>query len=190
MNAIDAVLLGVILVSVAVGTMRGLVREVFGIVSLAAALVLAYLLGPVLLGVVAGSGAGAVAYLVSCAAVFVVSLVALAIVSRLLTGLLRALHLGGLDRALGGLFGLGRALLVTITVLTILVLTMDSDSPALRESVMLRAHAPGIEWLGTRIPHEGVRREFERRWSALSVRSPLEIAAARPGPAWTHSDRA
>lgn len=168
MNVLDALLLGVILVSTAVGFMRGLVREVFGVLSLAASLLIAYVLGPALLVVVLGSSAGPIAYLVACAVVFAVSMVGLALASRLVTGLLKALHLGGLDRVLGGIFGVGRALLVTVTVLTVLVLVFDPGTPVLRESVLLRLHAPGVEWLGTRIPHEGVRREFERRWAELA----------------------
>jgi len=177
-TALDLLLLGVALVSTALGLSRGLVREVFGVVSLALALLAAYLLGPVALVVFVGADAGPGSYLITCAIVFVVTLVALSLAAHVVRGILKMLRLGGLDRLLGGIFGVARALLVTVAALTALVLVVDPRSPALRGSFVLRLEAPAVEWVGRRIPHEGIRDGFARRWERLGVRRITLRAAA------------
>jgi membrane protein required for colicin V production len=115
MSWLDYAVLGVLVVSIAVGVIRGLVREVISILGWVIAFLAAGLFGGPLGDVmpqaiptpelrVAG------AYVV----VFIVSLVVAAMLGLVLSKAVHAVGLGGLDRTLGAGFGATRGLLFVL----------------------------------------------------------------------------
>jgi membrane protein required for colicin V production len=119
MPAIDWIFIAVLVVSLLMGAWRGLVYEVLSLVNWVAAFVLAQLFAPWAaqwLPMTSASetvryAAGFVVVLVAC--VFIGGLIAM-----LLSKLVSAIGLGGVDRLLGSAFGLvrGAVILLAVTV--------------------------------------------------------------------------
>jgi membrane protein required for colicin V production len=136
MTWLDYAILVVLLASVAWGVWRGLVREVISV----AAWVLAFLGANMLAEPLGEKLSGAlptpeIRVLVAFIAVFIVILVICALLSRQLTMLAKAAGLAELDRMLGGVFGLARALLVLLAFALLAGLTALPRQPAWRNSV-------------------------------------------------------
>lgn len=114
MTQFDFIVLGLLLISAAVGFARGAVREVFALLALVAAAALAIfglpLFGPIVRGIVRPDWLGTAASLVL---VFIVAFVALRLIGAAIARQVQSTQmLGLLDRSLGLLIGLGRGLIV------------------------------------------------------------------------------
>lgn len=114
MTQFDILVLGLLLISAAVGFVRGAVREVFALLALVAAAGLSIfglpVFGPLVRDVVKPEWLGTVA---SLALVFVVAFVALRLIGAAIARHVQSTQmLGFLDRSLGLLIGLGRGLIV------------------------------------------------------------------------------
>lgn len=111
MNWVDIVVLGVILVSGLLGAMRGLVREVLGVAAWVAAALIAspYGLFPYVSPWVRQQFSDpTVADAVAFGGVFLIVLIVLSLLVGALSNAVRGSALGGLDRTLGLVFGIGR----------------------------------------------------------------------------------
>ncbi|WP_068878999.1 CvpA family protein [Phenylobacterium sp. CCH12-B4] len=114
MTQFDILVLGLLVISAAVGFVRGAVREVFALAALVVAAALAIFglpaFGPIFRGAVKPEWLGTIAALV---VVFAVAFIALRLIGA---GIARHVQstqmLGFLDRSLGLLIGLGRGLIV------------------------------------------------------------------------------
>lgn len=114
MTQFDFIVLGLLLISAAVGFARGAVREVFALLALVAAAALAIfglpVFGPIVREVVRPDWLGTAASLVL---VFVVAFIALRLIGAAIARQVQNTQmLGFLDRSLGLLIGLGRGLIV------------------------------------------------------------------------------
>jgi membrane protein required for colicin V production len=120
----DWILLGVLLASMMVGMWRGLVYEVLSLAGWVAAFILAQWLAadavawlPFL-----QDAAAQVQFAVAFALVFVAALFAAGLLSWLVKKLVETVGLRPVDRALGGLFGLARGVLVLLALTVVLQL--------------------------------------------------------------------
>ena len=113
MNGFDLAILGVILVSAGVGVLRGFIRETLSLVAWLLALWLAF--------VYAEAGAKyfvdyvtspALQVAAAFAAIFVLALLVFTVAAYLIHRALRLEALVGVDRLLGGMFGIVRALII------------------------------------------------------------------------------
>ncbi len=124
MTWLDYALVGVFAVSLVLGIWRGLVREVVAIlgwvIAFLAANLLAGPLGPAMPQAIPSAESRVAAAYV---AVFVASLIVTSLAGLLLSNVVRAVGLGGLDRLLGGGFGVLRALLIALAVALLAGLT-------------------------------------------------------------------
>lgn len=116
-SALDLIVAAVLALSVFIGGMRGLIRELLSIAIWIAAILGAFRYGSavgVWLDLSAGIGplAGFVAVF---AAVFIVG----ALAKKLMASMVKAVGLGGVDRTLGLLFGGARGLLVCLVALVV-----------------------------------------------------------------------
>jgi membrane protein required for colicin V production len=114
MTQFDFIVLGLLLISAAVGFARGAVREVFALVALVAAAGLSIFglpaFGPIVRDVIKPDWLGTAAALVL---VFIVAFVALRLIGAAIARQVQNTQmLGFLDRSLGLLIGLGRGLIV------------------------------------------------------------------------------
>jgi len=135
MTWLDYAVAGVFVVSLAVGAWRGLVREVLSIlgwvIGFLAAGLLAGPLGPVMPDAIPSPELRiAVAYL----AVFVGAVFVTALVGLLISKIVQAAGLGGVDRMLGALFGVARGALIVLAAALLAGLTSAPRQSFWRDS--------------------------------------------------------
>lgn len=126
MNVVDIIMIAVIGLSSLMGIIRGLTKEVFGLVSWGGAGVAAYLLYPV-------AGHFALAYIKNPTiaavaagfAIFLIFLIFFSLISHVISSYVKDSALGGVDRALGFGFGIFRA----VMLLCFLELALSSFMP-------------------------------------------------------------
>jgi len=162
MTWVDAVLLAVVAVSGGIGYLRGLVREVLGVGAWIGALLFAFYMLDAFRGVFAGllpadwiAGAPWIADVAAIGAVFVVTLIVLKIVIALVAGMVRQSVLGGVDRALGVVFGLGRGvvlILVAYIAAGAFVPNTELWPAPIRQARALPLIAEGADWLNAQLP--------------------------------------
>jgi len=135
MTWLDYAVIGVFAVSLVVGAWRGLVREVLSIlgwiIAFLAANLLAGPLGPAMPQAIPSPELRVAAAYV---AVFVVSLIATALLGLLLSKIVKAVGLGGIDRMLGALFGAARGLLIVLAAALLAGLSSAPRQPFWRDS--------------------------------------------------------
>jgi membrane protein required for colicin V production len=111
----DYVVLFILIASVVISTMRGLVKEILSLVGWVAAFVVANAFGaqlaPMLPSVVPGE---AVRMIVAFIALFLGVRVLMGLLALAITALIDAAGLSLADRGLGGLFGLGRGIVIVL----------------------------------------------------------------------------
>lgn len=124
MTWLDYVVIGVVAVSIAWGAWRGLVREIVSVAGWVIAFLAANLLaGPAGERLPESLARPELRILVAFVGIFIVSLVVTTLFGLLLSKILKAAGLGGLDRALGALFGLVRGALIVIVLALLAGLT-------------------------------------------------------------------
>jgi membrane protein required for colicin V production len=136
MSWLDYAILGVLAVSVVWGIWRGFVREVISL----AGWVLAFLAANAVAGPLGDAlptsiSSPEVRVLVAFLVVFIFTLSIATVAGMLLSRLLKAAGLGGLDRTLGGLFGLARGVVILLALAVAAGLTMAPRHPLWKESV-------------------------------------------------------
>jgi membrane protein required for colicin V production len=143
---LDYAVIGVFVLSVAVGIWRGLIREVVSILGWVIAFLAANLLGgPLGPSMPQAIPTPELRVAAAYAAIFVVSLILTSLVGLLLSKVVGAVGLGGIDRLLGSLFGAARGLLVLLAAALIAGLTSAPTQPFWRDSLSgpLLAQAAG-----------------------------------------------
>ena len=136
MSVLDLAAVAVIVVSAGWGIWRGFTREVMSL----AGWVLAFLAANAVAGPLGEMMPGAVAtpevrVLIAFVAVFVLVLIAAALVGNLLSKFLKAAGLSGVDRTLGGLFGLSRGIVILLAFTIAAGLTALPRQALWKESV-------------------------------------------------------
>ena len=115
---LDIVFLLTILLSMGLGLVRGLLREVLSVGSWIVSAWLAFLYGDNLASVLTPwLESEKLSLLISIVVIFLVTLVGLSLTGGLILKLFRVSGLTGLDRSLGGLFGLIRGIVIITIVL-------------------------------------------------------------------------
>ena len=136
MTWLDYAVIGVFVASLAVGVWRGLVREVISIlgwvIAFLAANLLAGPLGPEMPQAIPTPELRVAAAYV---AVFAASLIVTALVGLLLSKIVKAVGLGGVDRLLGALFGTARGVLIVVVAALLAGLSSAPRQPFWRDSV-------------------------------------------------------
>lgn len=133
MTLFDFVVITVLLVSLLLGVWRGLFYEVLSLIGWP----LAFISSKWFAGSIAPLLPGkeeAVRIALAYALVFIATLIAWSILVWLLSRLVRAAGLGGLDRILGGLFGVVRGVLVILVLVWLAGLTRLPEQPYWREA--------------------------------------------------------
>jgi membrane protein required for colicin V production len=156
MTWVDAVFLVLIAISGVIGYMRGLVREVLGVGAWAGALFFAFYMLNGTRGLFANMfPAEWMADVAALAAVFIVTLIILKIIIALIARAVRNSVLGGVDRALGIVFGLGRG----VIVLLVAYIAAGAFVPAtelwpepVRQARSFPLIADGAAWLNQQLP--------------------------------------
>lgn len=156
MTWLDIAIVGVLAVSVAWGIWRGFIREVISL----AGWVLAFLAANAVAGPLGDAlptsiSSPEVRVLVAFLVVFIFTLSLATLAGLLLSRLLQAAGLGGLDRTLGGLFGLARGVVILLALTVAAGLTAAPRHPLWKESVgagmLMRSVLQLKPWLPPRL---------------------------------------
>lgn len=156
MNAADILILGLIVLSMLLGLLRGFVSGIISLVSWVAAFWVAWAFGGTVAtwyaGLLEDQAARFVAGYLTC---FLAVLVVGALFGWLMRGLLQRGGLRGDDRLLGMLFGLARGLLLVTAVVFLLGFTaLPGEATWWRQSRLLPGFEAGADWLARRLPPE------------------------------------
>lgn len=157
MNMVDVAVLLIVALSGMMGLARGLVREVFGLLAWLGAAFAAWYFFPQAQGMarrtIANEG---IADPVAFGLVFLVVLVMLSLLARSLATLTRYSGLGGLDRTLGLVYGLGRGavLMVAAYFAAGAVEPVDRWPDMVLEARSLPSIYLGANWFADRLPAE------------------------------------
>lgn len=135
MTWLDYAVIGVFAISLVLGAWRGIVREVISILGWVIAFLAANLfagpLGPVMPQAIPSPELRLAAAYV---AVFVASLIVTSLAGLLLSKIVGAVGLGGVDRMLGALFGAVRGILIVLAAAVVAGLTSAPRQPFWRDS--------------------------------------------------------
>jgi membrane protein required for colicin V production len=165
----DWFLLAALVVSILIGVIRGFTREILGLISWIVAIIAALLFGPSTVGWLEPHIATPSLRIAgSYALVFLVALLVGAILTSVVSMLVRKSALSGVDRMVGGGFGLVRGLLVGGVMVWLVGLTPARQDPWWKESMFI----PRLEWLA-----EGLRSLTPEKWR------PYLTPSAVPAPA-------
>lgn len=152
MTWLDYAVFGVFAVSVVWGAWRGLVREVIAILGWVIAFLAANLFaGPFGEAMPQAIPTPELRVAAAFVAIFIAALVLTALLGLLLSKIVNAVGLGGLDRLLGALFGAARGLLIVLAAALLAGLTSAPRQPFWRDSAsgetMARAALALRPWL-------------------------------------------
>jgi len=140
---VDLAMLALIALSAIVGAVRGLTFEVLSLLGWVAAWFAAVWLGPLLAPhLPIGTPGSPLNGLAAFACAFLIVLVLWGLGARAVSALVRKTLLRPVDRLLGAVFGLARAVLVLLVLAMLVSYTSVSASPAWRES-------QGARWLNS-----------------------------------------
>jgi membrane protein required for colicin V production len=157
MNWVDGVVLAILAVSAILAFFRGLVREVLGIGAWVAAAVAAFLAWPEVRPWVGEHiEPDWLANAVAAGGVFLAVLLVLKVIVAWIAARVERSALGGVDRALGLVFGLARGafLVVLAYILAERFFPMDRWPADVREARALPVVADGARWLVAQLPPE------------------------------------
>lgn len=137
MTWLDYGVLAVMVVSVAWGIWRGLVREVISVAGWVIAFLAANMVaGPLGDALPASIPSAELRVLLAFIGVFIVTLAVTTLAGVFLSKLVKSIGLEGLDRALGSLFGIVRGLLIAVVFALLAGLTGLPREPLWRDSVV------------------------------------------------------
>ncbi len=155
MSMVDIAIVGVILASLLVGISRGFVREVLSLTSWVVALWAAYMyvgIGEVLLApYIAQPPLRAVA---SFVAIFVLVLIVASLLGNLISRLLSIGGLGGVNRTLGMLFGIGRGVIIVALLLLMSIFFELPFQPWWQEPFLVHYFMPVADILRELMPSD------------------------------------
>jgi membrane protein required for colicin V production len=136
MSLLDIAIVAILVLSLLLGVWRGFVREIFSL----AGWVLAFLAANAVAAPIGDALPTSIArpevrVLIAFIVVFVFTLSATALAALLVSKLFKAAGLGGVDRTLGGLFGLARGVVILLAITIAAGLTALPKHPLWKESV-------------------------------------------------------
>lgn len=128
---LDGIFIGITLVSAVLAMVRGFSREVLSVASWAAAAVAAYLFYPKLLPFLQPYiSSETLAKIAALAAIFLVALIIVSIITMKIADFIIDSRIGALDRTLGFLFGAARGVLLMVVAMLFFNWLVTSDQPA------------------------------------------------------------
>jgi membrane protein required for colicin V production len=156
MNLVDLAVFGIIAVSAILGLSRGFVREVLGLGSWLLAAYGAYMFGPAMVPLASRAiGNPDVAGVAAYAGTFIVLVIVLSLLANLVGRIVRFSALGGLDRTLGLVFGIGRGVAVLVAAYVLAGLVLHPPwPPALANARTVPILYVGASWVADHLPKE------------------------------------
>lgn len=144
MTGFDYAVIVVLLGSLALGVWRGLTRELLSLAGWPIAFLASRFLAPGLAPMMPGESTLrlVLAYIV----VFIAALIVWTLLVLLFSRLVKAVGLGGLDRVMGGVFGLLRGVLIVLALVWLAGLTRIPEQPFWRTASLSRSAEDVALW--------------------------------------------
>ena len=153
MNTLDFLIIFGLILSVLYSTFRGLVREIFSLLSVIIGLLVSvrtyHLVAEPIEGLIHNSGASRIVGFIIC---LIIVSVAISLLGALIRKLITSTHMGRLDRFLGALFGLVKGLIVAVVMFTLLQMILPKESAVLKNSALLPHSNTIISYTKTLVP--------------------------------------
>lgn len=158
MTAFDYVVLTVLAASIALGVLRGLVKEVLSLVAWVAAFIVANRYGPAMADLLPAALVGVVVRLVvGFVVLFIGTLLLASLVNRAIAHIIAAAGLKPVDRGLGSLFGLVRGVLIVVTAVILAGLTDLPHQPVWRDALLADASENVVRLIKPWLPDDWAR---------------------------------
>lgn len=159
MTAFDYAVLAIVGLSILLSVWRGAVRELLALASWVIAFLTAQAFGPSVSAYLPSALENpSLRVLAGFVAVFVSVLVIMAVAALLVSKLIRAVGLGPADRALGGVFGLLRGMLVVLILVLLCGLTAAPRLPVWRDAMLSAPLEAAAVTVKSYLPDEMSRR--------------------------------
>lgn len=153
MNAVDVIIIAVLVLSVLVGLWRGLISEVLALLTWIAAFWVAWTYGPAVSGHFDRMiQSPVVRMVVGYGICFVAVLIVGGLIRFGIQMLVDSTGLGGMDRLLGMIFGFARGLLLVTLIVFLVNLTSFAREPMWQQSVLLPQFNGLAAWLEQQLP--------------------------------------
>tara|TARA_B100000029_G_C17496491_1_gene931085 strand:- start:407 stop:964 length:558 start_codon:yes stop_codon:yes gene_type:complete len=150
---VDIVILAVMAISLVFGLFRGLLRELLSLVSWVLAFWIAYRYSANVAEIIDRALQNpTLSQAVSAVLVFVIVLVALMVLTSLIAKVFKATGLAGIDRILGGLFGLGRGVVILLAALILASHTGAVEQDWYNASTMIPMFDRALDWMAAYVP--------------------------------------
>ena len=191
-SPLDLAVLAIVLISALLASVRGFTREILAIISWVAAAVAAFYFYPQALPYAKQYISNpTIALIASIAAVFLVTLIIVALITVKISDFILDSRIGPLDRSLGFLFGAARGVAIALVALTFFVwLVPDKNQPAwVKESKIRPLLEPAglklVDWVQCDDPNSALWRVCSAINKALGRGDKVDAADASgaPGPA-------
>jgi membrane protein required for colicin V production len=155
MTIVDIIVIAVVGISILLGVIKGLVREVLSLAAWVVAFLAANLAAPEVARLLPASMASEeIRLLAGFAAVFVVVLIGLSVLAVMVSKLVKIAGLGMADRVLGGVFGLVRGTLVVVILVLLAGLTALPRQPMWRDAFLKPTLEASAGYVKTWLPAE------------------------------------
>jgi membrane protein required for colicin V production len=155
LTVIDYIIIGVLALSAIISVLRGFVREIMAIATWVAALWVAWHFCRELAALLDSYiKSETLRYSSAFIGLFIVTMILGGMVNFLLSQLINKTGLSSTDRVLGLGFGLLRGILVVSILIMIIYLTPLADQPVWRDSRLIPAFMPAVQWLQHFIPKD------------------------------------
>jgi membrane protein required for colicin V production len=153
MDYVDYALLGVVVISILVGTLRGFIKEVFSLAVWAAAFLVAFQYsGALALQLESHIELPSARTSLAFAGLFLVVLLVGGLITFLIGKLVEKTGLSGTDRLLGGVFGGIRGLVLILLLMLVAGLTPVPQDPWWQQSRTIQSMMPLAEWASGFLP--------------------------------------
>ena len=153
MEYVDYAVLGIILISILVGTLRGFIKEVFSLAVWAAAFLVAFQYsGALALTLENHIELPSVRTSLAFAGLFLAVLLVGGLITYLIGMLVEKTGLSGTDRLLGGVFGALRGLILILVLMLVAGLTPVPKDPWWQQSRTIQSMIPLAEWSAQFLP--------------------------------------
>ncbi len=155
LNWFDAVIIGIIFLSVVISFFRGFLREAVSLITWVVAVLLALKFAPLLSRELATHiESHTVRYLLSFAVILIVVLIVGAIINLMIKMLVDKSGVGFIDRLLGVIFGTARGILAIGVMLMFLDVSALAAKPWYANSQLAPQFTPLVKWLESFVPEK------------------------------------
>jgi len=155
LNAVDYIILGILLISTGISFMRGFLREVLSLVAWISAVWLSVSFTPQLSILLQDQVANdSIRVLISFVSLFVATLIVASLINFLVSQLVKKTGFSGTDRMIGVIFGFARGGLIVAVIVLVVGFTTVPQESWWQQSLLLEHFQTLAVWMKGNFPSE------------------------------------